>query len=98
MEIQSGQDLYVSGVSRREREEVDLTISPERAEAVTTARERAHEGFAARYGDSVSAALEGIRRSGRTASFLEFYKGPLSNEVLGKLIEAGTLPFQPETA
>ena len=96
MQIRHSKDLYFEGLVRREHEEPDLTITPEQAETIVAARESAIESCAARYGDSIGDALEEVQTSGRTASFLEFYKGPLSESVLAALLEAGTL--QPDAA
>ncbi|HYH35983.1 MAG TPA: hypothetical protein VD706_00610 [Candidatus Saccharimonadales bacterium] len=95
MVIKSGQELYVEGVARREREEPDLIITPAQATAIHAAREHAVEGYAVEYGDGITKALEKARDSGRTASFMEFYKGPLSENVLAALLDAGTSRPEP---
>jgi hypothetical protein len=92
MEIGSSQELYVKGIAMREKQKIDLTISPERAGTVRAAR---HQAATADYGtarsDGIGEALAEAERSGRNTSFLEFYQGPLSEKVLSDLLEAGTL-------
>lgn len=92
MQIKTSQELYAVGLARREHEEPDLAIDPEQAEAVHVARELATKNYAVNYIDSVGKALLEAANSGRAASFLEFYQGPLSDSVLASLIEVGTLP------
>jgi hypothetical protein len=87
MEIKSGQELYDAGAAQRERDgEPDLTISPLYAEALSTARAQAGAGANS---DGIGKALAEAQLSGRTASFLEFYKGPISDTVLAALFEGG---------
>jgi hypothetical protein len=90
MEIKSGQELYLAGVARREREECAVPLYPGQPSKVNAAREDATRGYAVGYGDRISKALREGERSGRVASFLEFYDGPLSTEVLGRLVKSGT--------
>lgn len=91
MEIISGKDMFAVGAAYREAEKDKLVLSSDQAGIVRHARHAAASGVSeVGRSDSIGEALAEAERSGKTASFLEFYRGPLSAEVLDRLITAGT--------